>query len=192
MESFVRTISTWEGKTNFGKIVSIDFDGPISQFRGWKGPQSFGKIVPGARQTIMKLHREGWYINIMTTRLVSFMLVHWLFRHGIVFDDINGRCSDFTYGPIMPGDIEDALRTPGKARAISRVEIRLQSYNDEVVDYTPAHPQYFWRHNPAFASMKPIASAYIDDMNWESLGLKFTEKTWDSIYLKLHHYFDGQ
>jgi len=158
-EGFNNTTTTWKGKRNFGKTVCVDFDGVIAGMqKGWRGPDSFGPIIPGACLSLQRLAGDGWYIIIFTTRLVTRQLVEWLKGNCVPFNDINGRCF-----------VEKGV-----------LYVRLQRYNRSTVDYRPARPRWYWRHNPEWASIKPIASVYLDDHGWPIKG-DFTPNVWNAV-----------
>lgn len=50
------------------RIVSIDFDGVISNYNGWKGENHLGKPINGAKEFIIRLIKEGFKPVIWTTR----------------------------------------------------------------------------------------------------------------------------
>lgn len=71
-------------------IIAIDFDGTIvhDQFPG------IGQMLPGAKETINQLKKEGYYIIIWTCRTGIRMAeaVEFLVREGVRFDKINESC----------------------------------------------------------------------------------------------------
>lgn len=170
MKPFENKTNSFLGAKNFGKIICIDFDGVIADFsKGWQGPEVFGEPIEGAAYWIHMLKRDGWYICILTTRLVTFSLVAWLKRNNITFDDINGRVIEY--------------KIPGTD--IDTTDVRLQFYDTKDTDYSPAASNFFWRHNPERASIKPIASVYLDDMAWERGGRQYTNEDWKAVYESL-------
>ncbi len=50
------------------RIVSIDFDGVIAYYKGWKGEDHLGKPIKGAKDFIMRLSEIGFKPVIYTTR----------------------------------------------------------------------------------------------------------------------------
>jgi len=155
----LRDITAWAGTKDFGKIISIDLDGVILQYEGWRGPTVFGPPVEGAADAIRVLRKLGWYVCIFTTRLVSESLIEHLRKYKIEYDDINGRVG---------------FNNTGKY-------VRVQRYNRSFVNYKEHHRRWYWRHNPEYASIKPIASVYLDDMNFERGGKQYTQKDWDNV-----------
>lgn len=156
---------TSRGDKMYGKILVVDFDGCITEHLGWQGPNTFHPLIPNAAETLRKLRADDWYICIFTARLVTEALLSFLFKNCIPFDDINGRT-------VMPPSF-----------------IRTQNYTDKQVDYKGYAECYYWKHNPDYSSIKPVASVYIDDMNWEQKGKPFTAKTWNKIYKSLKKRF---
>lgn len=71
-------------------ILAIDFDGTIvhDQF------PEVGKLVEGAKETINKLHGEGYTIIIWTCRtgIQKAEVVEFLVKNGIKFDRVNESC----------------------------------------------------------------------------------------------------
>lgn len=174
--AYQRTIDSWKNAKDFGKILSVDFDGVICKFDGWKGPNIFGDPIEGAALTLRKLYETGWYICIFTTRLVTIELVNYLNEHSIPFDDINGRVRVLNRGYLC--------------------EVQFYTNEDDNFSYETIHKNgaripvpFYWRHNPEFASIKPIASVYLDDMNWENEGKNYTKETWERVYLSLSQRF---
>lgn len=149
----------YKGQHSFGKIISVDLDGVIMKYEGWKGPDVFGEVIDGAASTLHALKDKGWYIAIFTTRLVTEKLVDYLRNNGIPFDDINGR--------------------------IHKGKVLYQHYGERGIHYGVPSPRHYWRHNPADASIKPIASVYVDDMSWENGGKQYTYSKWMELYANL-------
>lgn len=170
----VRTSKSWVGAPNFGKIISIDLDGVILEFKGWQGEDVFGAPVDGAASCIRKLRENGWYVVIFTTRLVTTALVSYLLRWDIKYDDINARVVWRAYKG----------SSTNNERVYSKL-VRLQRYGRSSVDYTPYDRRWYWKHNPERASIKPIASVYVDDMNWENGGQQYTRDKWETLTMKL-------
>jgi hypothetical protein len=166
-----------EGVLDFGKVISFDLDGVILKYDGWQGPDKFGSVIPGAVETMKRLRREGWYITIFTTRLVTTKLVDYLFNLGVPYDDINGR--------VVPMD--------GASREVTRLRVHtiaFQEYGGAEVNYgSVCDPVHYWAHNPPWASIKPFASVYVDDMNWENEGRNFDESTWMKLNESLKRRF---
>lgn len=146
------------GVVDFGKIICFDFDGVIAKFEGWKGADVFGEPIDGAVEIINKLKEEGWYICIFTSRLVTIKLYLYLMVNKIPYDDINGRKND-------------------------KDNLILQSYHSSpVIEYESNFGNIYWKHNPPFSSIKPVASIYVDDMDWRQNGKNFTKKEWKELY----------
>jgi hypothetical protein len=49
-------------------IVSIDFDGVLMQYNGWKGANATRKPMKGAREFVLKLIETGYKPVVFTTR----------------------------------------------------------------------------------------------------------------------------
>ena len=71
------------------KTIAIDFDGVISDYRGWKGKGNFAPIIPGAKDRINSLFEEGWTIIIHTTRSETYLVARFLSANGVKFNHIN-------------------------------------------------------------------------------------------------------
>ena len=70
--------------------AAIDFDGVIVDYSdGWKGVGKFGAVLPGAKDALQKLKKEGWCIIIFTCRSEVALIADFLKREGIPFDQIN-------------------------------------------------------------------------------------------------------
>ncbi|HWQ60184.1 MAG TPA: hypothetical protein VN420_03480 [Candidatus Fimivivens sp.] len=50
------------------KIVSIDFDGVLSLYDGWKGEDVLGDPFPGAKEFVVRLIETGYVPVVFTTR----------------------------------------------------------------------------------------------------------------------------
>lgn len=161
-----RTVQHWVGSKNFGKIIVVDLDGVIINFDGWKGPNIFNTVIAGAKKSMLWLKENGWYICIFTTRIVTEELITFLRTNDIVFDDINGRGIAYTE--------EDPF-----------LKSNYQKYDASHVDYSHIGYKKFWLHNPEFSSVKPIASVYVDDMDWRQRGKNFTWFTWWKLRMSL-------
>ena len=71
------------------KTICIDIDGTICRYDGWRGHDHFGIVLPGAREAIKKLHEDGWYIIIFSTRSKRDSIKKFLENEKIYFDSIN-------------------------------------------------------------------------------------------------------
>ena len=67
------------------KIVSIDFDGVLSQYNGWEGEDITGKPIKGAKEFILRLIESGYKPVVFTTRNPE-LISNWLDEFG--FPDI--------------------------------------------------------------------------------------------------------
>jgi len=88
------------------KTIAIDFDATIAEYTEYKGKCVFGDPLPGAREAIEELKRDGWLIIIYTTRSESWAIRNYMELHDIPFDFINHN----------PYNIEKDC-FPGKPRA---------------------------------------------------------------------------
>jgi len=69
-------------KRDFSKerIISIDFDGVLSQYNGYIGPKHTGKPIKGSKEFILRLIKSGYKPIVFTTREKS-VIENWLERH---------------------------------------------------------------------------------------------------------------
>jgi len=70
-------------------IIGIDFDGVLAQYDGWKGEFVLGDPMPGAKEALESLKKEGYLILVWTTRGNSPHLREWFEKHQIPYDFIN-------------------------------------------------------------------------------------------------------
>ena len=63
------------------KIVSIDFDGVLSQYDGWKGKDVVGEPIKGAKNFILSLIESGYKPVVFTTRNPE-LISNWLNKFG--------------------------------------------------------------------------------------------------------------
>ena len=70
------------------KTICIDIDGTICQYLEWVSPYHFGKVLPGAKETINKLHNDGWYIIIFSTifTILSYYLYMNTYERHLLFN----------------------------------------------------------------------------------------------------------
>jgi len=152
----------YDDKSTFGKIICCDVDGVILDFHGiggYMGQNIFGSVKPIASQILTLLKLEGWKIVLYTTRLVTPVLVNHLTSNSVPFDDINGRVS-------KDGNIRYQYYAP----------------MGRPIDYSPFDIDSFWKHNPTQAGCKPIASVYLDDLDWRQSGKDFSKEDWKQVY----------
>ena len=71
------------------KTICIDIDGTLVHYEEWKGEKHFGAIVEGASSATHKLHENGWYIIIYSTRANKELISRFLDDSKIEFDSIN-------------------------------------------------------------------------------------------------------
>jgi len=70
---------------NKEKIVSVDFDGVLSQYDGWKSEDITGEPIKGAKEFILNLIKSGYKPVVYTTRKPK-LISDWLKEFG--FPDI--------------------------------------------------------------------------------------------------------
>jgi uncharacterized HAD superfamily protein len=70
-------------------VIAIDFDGTICESH-WP---EIGHEIPGAVQTIKRLHKHGHKIIIWTCRTGDALdkVIHWLIQHRVPYDAINAN-----------------------------------------------------------------------------------------------------
>lgn len=71
------------------KTVCIDIDGTLVHYEEWQGEEYFGTIISGAASATKKLHENGWYIIIYSTRANKKLIANFLNENEIEFDSIN-------------------------------------------------------------------------------------------------------
>lgn len=71
------------------KTICIDIDGTLVHYEEWKGEEHFGVIIEGAASATHKLHENGWYIIIYSTRANKELISRFLDDSKIEFDSIN-------------------------------------------------------------------------------------------------------
>jgi hypothetical protein len=67
------------------RIVSIDFDGVLSKYDGWKGAEILGDPFPGAKEFVLRLTETGYTPVVFTARKAA-RVKRWLVEFG--FPDI--------------------------------------------------------------------------------------------------------
>jgi hypothetical protein len=77
-------------------IVSIDFDGVLSQYDGWKGKNIIGKPIDGAKEFILNLINSGYNPVVCTTRKPK-LIKNWLKE----FDFPNIEVSNVKYPSLV-------------------------------------------------------------------------------------------
>lgn len=71
------------------KTLAVDFDGVISDYRGYKGKGVFARPIDGVKDFFEKLKKEGWQIIVFTTRSETYMIEEYLNNYKIPYDFIN-------------------------------------------------------------------------------------------------------
>lgn len=49
--------------------IAVDLDGTLIEYTAWKGREDLGHALPGAREAILQLFKEGHELILFTTRL---------------------------------------------------------------------------------------------------------------------------
>ena len=78
------------------KVISIDFDGTICRYQKYGNGLILESPMPGAKEAITKLKKEGFKIIVHTVRLnpsfggdlrwKEWVIRHWMNKYGIPFD----------------------------------------------------------------------------------------------------------
>jgi hypothetical protein len=91
------------GMSQFGYgIVAVDFDGTISEYKGWQGPGVFGPPIKGAKEALSRLMLKGYTIIIFTNRGSDIGQVkEWLVENDMPHHHVN--CND----PSAPSNVSD-------------------------------------------------------------------------------------
>ncbi len=68
------------------RIIALDFDGVIHDYKGWTGPMPTGEPVPGALETVRWLKQTGYELFILSARVEHPMgkacIEEWMHDHG--------------------------------------------------------------------------------------------------------------
>ena len=72
-----------------GKTICIDFDGVISNYKGYKGWGVFEPPVDGTIEYMNRLKADGWRIIIFTCRNETKLIQDYCEQHCIPVDEIN-------------------------------------------------------------------------------------------------------
>lgn len=71
--------------------ISVDFDGVISTYDGWKGFDVLGTPIEEVRNALILLKESGYKIVVFTTRLDTPTLRNWLKGNSVPFDSVNSN-----------------------------------------------------------------------------------------------------
>lgn len=71
------------------KTICIDIDGTICTYSGWRGSDKFGEVLPDAAESILRLHEDGWFVIIFSTRSDKIEVEKFLRSNNIFFDAVN-------------------------------------------------------------------------------------------------------
>ena len=88
----ITTYNTWSpNDPDRPKILAIDLDNTIAEFEhGWKGPNVFGDPIPGMKEVLNEIQKDGkWKIIIHTCRPDDDNLRRYLRDNDIPYDSIN-------------------------------------------------------------------------------------------------------
>lgn len=62
-------------------VVSIDFDGTLAEYDGWKGHDHTGKPLPGAIWALKVFQHNGYEVEIFTSRTRMDFVWRWVYDH---------------------------------------------------------------------------------------------------------------
>lgn len=72
-----------------GGVALIDLDGTMAFYKGWKGyGKAPGRVLPGVRQTIRRLQKEGHQVLVWTARVDKRPVRKWIKDNKIPVDGI--------------------------------------------------------------------------------------------------------
>jgi hypothetical protein len=113
------------GKTN--KTAVFDFDGVIATYDGFKGFDILGEPIEDTIQAMRDLKERGYYLVVFTTRPATQILVDWLKKNKVPYDDLNRNTKNpmlTSNKPIADVYIDDrAVRYSGQSKAALLTEI---------------------------------------------------------------------
>ena len=102
------------------KILAIDFDGTIHNYKHPKPGRRMGDVIPGAKEALIKLRSRGYKIIIHTVfsgdEREQKVVEDWLKYYGIPFDEVTNRKPNASFyiddnGLRFNGDWEEILNT---------------------------------------------------------------------------------
>lgn len=109
--------------------LSIDFDGVVSTYDGWKGFDVLGQPIPEVRECLKACREKGYKIVIFTTRLDTPTLRAWLKEHDIPYNSINSTSHNPPHTstkPISHVIIDDrAIRYQGQSSNVLLEQIEM-------------------------------------------------------------------
>lgn len=110
------------------KTICFDFDGVIATYNGWKGFDVLGEPIQETISCMRTLKDEGWYIVVFTTRQATPILIDWLTKNKVPFDDINRNGHNplgTSIKPIYKVIVDDrAVRYQGQSAGFLYLEIK--------------------------------------------------------------------
>lgn len=158
------------------KTICIDIDGTLVHYEEWKGEEYFGGIIEGAAFATHKLHENGWYIIIYSTRANKELISRFLDDSKIEFDSINEN-------PNQPENAKD-----GKPYADIYVDDRAICFNGdweqtlmEIEKFKPWEMRDAENKNEQLSSQLMINDfqqafymlRHYDDVNWNLTKFAF-------------------
>jgi len=102
------------------KTVAVDFDGTISDYRGFRGSGVFGEPVGGAREALEEMKRKGWRIIVNTCRLEVDKVASYMNLWSLPYDYINFNPEGYSQ-----------MLHPGKVLADAYVDDRSVSFRGD-------------------------------------------------------------
>ncbi len=97
MQHFILT-KAFDQKVSGPRTLGVDFDGTIVDVSHPLKPFSETVLKPGAKETLIELKRQGWFIIIDTCRADKAGIARYLKEHGVPFDTIG-------VNPFAPPDV---------------------------------------------------------------------------------------
>lgn len=84
------------------RVICIDFDGVIHEYRGWNGEGKFNDPVQGAKEGIDQIREAGYKVLIFTCRIDTDAVKEWMDKHDIEYDGINEHLVKFSHTDKTP------------------------------------------------------------------------------------------
>lgn len=107
--------------------VAVDFDGTITQYKGWKGESHYDLPQHDARRVLSEVKQLGCTVVIWTARSDLSGVAHYLRRYGIPFDSINATYGDVGESRKIKADRYWDDKTPGWG-GLTNALVELRSY----------------------------------------------------------------
>ncbi|MAF34524.1 hypothetical protein CMO91_01635 [Candidatus Woesearchaeota archaeon] len=64
-------------------VLSLDFDGVLAEYHGYKGRGVFGKPMPGVKQFLERIKKAGIGFVVITTRKESKLVKEWFVKNDL-------------------------------------------------------------------------------------------------------------